>query len=434
VKDNKEAPSEIITAHPHLVPNTLFLIVVVALVLRLAAVAFLFQQQLNPRRDHWPFGYETGRIARSIASGQGFSNPLFGNTAPTAWMTPVYPYLLAGVFKLFGIYSKSSAVVILSLNSLFSALTCLPVFFIARKSFGDRVAGRAGLTWAFFPYAIYLSADWIWESSLTTLLLSLLFLISLRLERSTRLAAWVGFGLLWGLAALTSPVVLSVLPFLGGWVCYRLYRQGQRWGLPAAAAGLSLVAVVTPWFVRNYRTFHEFIPFRDSFGLMLYLGNSGDTSHWAPDWVNPSTSDIELEELNRLGELSYVTHKQRQACAFIRSHPGWFAWVTLRRIVYTWTGFWSFQHSYLAAEPFDPPNILLRTTLTVLALAGLRRAMHLSIALALPYLLVLLTFPLAYYVTIPEMHYRHPIDPQIVVLAVHGLTFKRVPVLRPATH
>ena len=425
--DDKEAPCEAAAAHPHSVRRTLFLMVLVALALRLVVVALLHQQQLDPRRDYWPFGYETGRIARSIVSRQGFSNPLFGNSGPTAWTTPVYPYLLAGVFKLFGTYSKSSAVVILSLNSLFSALTCLPVFFMARKSFGERAAVWASWTWAVFPYAIYLSADWIWETALTTLLLSLLFLTSLYLERSTGLAAWVGVGLLWGLTALTTPVVLSVLPFLGGWVCYRLHRQKQPWGLPATAAGLALIAMVAPWFVRNYRTFHEFIPFRDSFGLMLHAGNNGDTSHWAPDWANPSTSDTELEEFNRLGELAYMAHKQRQALALIRNHPGQFAWMTLRRIVYTWTGFWSFQRRYLATEPFDPPNILLRTTLTVLALAGLLRASQLHSAVALPYALVLLIFPLFYYVTIPEMHYRHPIDPQILVLAVYELSWRSRP-------
>src|SRR5437867_10185904 len=68
------------------------LMVLAALVIRLAVMGFLYPEQLDPDRDHWRFGYETGRIARSIALGQGFSSPLFANTGPTAWMTPVYPY------------------------------------------------------------------------------------------------------------------------------------------------------------------------------------------------------------------------------------------------------------------------------------------------------------------------------------------------------
>ncbi len=396
--------------------------VLAALAVRLVVVAFQYQARLDPGRDHWEFGFETGRIARSIASGEGFGNPLFWNTGPTAEMTPVYPYLLAGVFKLFGIYSKWSAIVILSLSSLFSALTCLPIFYMARKSFGPRVAAAAGWTWVVFPYAIYLAAGWIWDTCLTTLLFSLLFLIALQLERSSRPWAWVGFGLLWGLAALTSPAVLSVLAFLGGWICYRLRRQGQRWGLPAALAALAFMAAVTPWFVRNYLTFHRFILFRDTFGLALYVGNNGDASHWAPYAAFPSSSDTELEEFNQLGELTYMDQKLRQSLAFIRSHPGWFVWVTLRRVAYVWTGFWSFRRRYLEDERFDPPNILLRTTLTILALAGLRRAFQRDSAAALPYALVLLSFPLIFYVTIPEMYYRHPVDPQLVVLAAYSIS------------
>jgi len=396
------------------------MMVLAALAIRLAAVGFQYQARLDPGRDHWEFGFETGRIARSIASGQGFSNPLFGNTGPTAWMAPVYPYLLAGVFRLFGIYSKSSAIVILSLDSLFSALTCIPIYFMARKSFGSWVAAPAGWTWVVFPYAIYFSAAWIWESCLTALELSIVFLIALHLRRTTCLWAWVGFGALSALAALTSPVVLSVLPFLGGWVCYRLHREGQRWGLPAALAVVAFVAAVMPWFVRNYRTFNHFIPFRDNLGLELYVGNNGDTSHWAPYTAHPSSSDAELEEYNRVGELAYMAEKRRESLDFIASHKGWFAWVTLRRVLYTWTGYWSLDSRYLAGERFDPPNILLCTTLTLLSLVGLGRAFRRGIAVVAAYALVLLSFPLIYYVTHPEMHYRHPLDPLLVVLAVYA--------------
>ncbi len=88
--------------------------VLVALAVRLVVMVFLLPEQLEPERDHWHFGYEAGRIARSIVEGHGFGSPLFEDTGPTAWMTPVYPYLVAGVFKVFGVYTKTSAIVLLS--------------------------------------------------------------------------------------------------------------------------------------------------------------------------------------------------------------------------------------------------------------------------------------------------------------------------------
>ena len=102
--------------------------VVVALALRLVVMGFTYRIQLDPAQDHWAFGWETGRVARSIATGQGFSSPYSEPTGPTALIPPVYTYLVAGVFKLFGIYTAASALVLLTLNNIFSSLTCLPVF------------------------------------------------------------------------------------------------------------------------------------------------------------------------------------------------------------------------------------------------------------------------------------------------------------------
>ena len=118
--------------------------VVTALALRLLVMGFVYKMQLDPAQDHWTFGWENGRVARSIVTGRGFSSPYPEPSGPTALMPPLYAYLLAGVFKLFGIYTTASALVILTLNNIFSSLTCLPIFWIARKVFGLRVAAWAG--------------------------------------------------------------------------------------------------------------------------------------------------------------------------------------------------------------------------------------------------------------------------------------------------
>ena len=123
--------------------------VLAAFAIRLLVMAFLYREQLDPQLDHWKFGYETGRVARSIVEGKGVANPLYTETGPTAFMTPVYAFVVACVFKLFGIYIKASALLILSLNALTSALTCIPIFFIGRKSFDDRVGIWSGWTWHF---------------------------------------------------------------------------------------------------------------------------------------------------------------------------------------------------------------------------------------------------------------------------------------------
>jgi predicted PurR-regulated permease PerM len=95
--------------------------------------------------------------------------------------------------------------------------------------------------------------------------------------------------------------------------------------------------------------------------------------------------------------------------------------MTARRVVYLWTGYWSFGHRYLQEEPMDPPNIVFCTLLTVLTLAGLSRAWRDSWVVAMPYLIAFFFFPIVYYLTHPEDYYRRPIDPLFVVLAVYAV-------------
>jgi 4-amino-4-deoxy-L-arabinose transferase-like glycosyltransferase len=366
------------------------------------------------------FAYENGRLARSIVEGRGFSSPLFEDTGPTAWMTPLYPYLTAGVFKVFGTYSTASALVLLSMQSLISALNCLPIFYFALKLFGRRAALWSGWAWAFFPYAVYFPAERIWSTWLSTALFSLLFLWTLYLEQSPRLSCWIGVGLLWGLTALTDPIVLAAWPFMNGWACFRLHQRKLRWATPLAASALAMVLIVSPWFVRNYEIFGKFIPFRDNAGLEIHIGNNGDSFHWRPRWVGPWHNDEEWQAFKELGEIRYMEREKQRGVQFIRTHPRWFAIVTVRRFVYIWTGFWSFDKRYLAEEPLDPPNVFFCTTLTLLMLLGLRRLWRENRSVTVLFAMVLFFFPAIYYVTHVEVYFRRQIDPLILVLAVYG--------------
>jgi hypothetical protein len=412
----------------------LFWAVLTALALRLLVVGFFYQDFLAPGRDHWEFGFEIGKIAYSIANGHGFSNPYWVETGPTAMMTPVYPYLMSGVFLLFGAYTKAAALAVLGFNVLVSALTCIPVFFLAQNSFGRATAIGAVWTWALFPYSVYFSASSMWYHSLVALLLALILLIASHLETHTCLWMWVAFGLLWGVAALTTPVVLAVLPFLGGWVCYRLHCNGKSWKIPAATAVLALLATAAPWTVRNYRVFQKPVFLKDNFWMEVCIGNLGNTVHWWNDAAHPAANNAELVEFQKLGEQGYMLRERQQALAFIQSHPGIYVWRTLRRVVYMWTGFWSLRADYLHEEPLDVPNIFFCTAFTVLAMSGLYKAFQSSgngsATAAMPYALILLTFPVAYYLTHSEISYRQPIDPEIVVLAAFAVFSRQKPIFR----
>ena len=400
----------------------LFWTVVAALAVRLVVVGFVYPGFLDPGRDHWEFGYETGKIARSIVLGQGFSNPMYWtNSGPTAEIAPVFPYLLAGIMAVLGIYTKASALAMLALNSLFSALTCIPIFFLAKRTFGLREARWAAWIWAFFPYAVYYSADSMWDHALTGLLLACLLLLALHLQSSTRLWEWAGFGLLWGFSALTNPVVLGTLPFLAGWVCYRLRRQGRSWRFPAGTAVFAVIIALAPWLIRNYRAFHQPVFLKDGFPIVFLDGNFGDTLHWWNGALDPCGSAAELAEFQRVGEQAYMGEKRRQMFALIKSEPGMILWRSVRRFVYMWTGYWSLRREYLREEPFDPPNIVFCSAFTLLAVLGLSKAFRRNPEKAMPYVLVLVVYPMIYYFTHSDIAYRHPLDPEIVILGSYAV-------------
>src|SRR5258708_15042765 len=164
-----------------------------------------------PVKANLPFGYELGRVARAIAAGEGFSSPLRDlDTGQTAWFTPIYPYLLAGIFKLWGIYSDMSRVIIATLNCAFAALTIVPIYGIARRSFGEGVARGASWVWVFLPTSLYFPIAWIWDTALTALIFMLIFWATLALRGIRTIQPWAGYGALWLVGGLVNPSILSL--------------------------------------------------------------------------------------------------------------------------------------------------------------------------------------------------------------------------------
>src|SRR5260370_30415051 len=165
-----------------LIGSTLF-IVGVAFVLRMFAMWMIWHQIPIPIKANMPYGYELGRVARAIVSGEGFSSPLRNmDTGPTAWFTPIYPYFVAGIFKVWGIYTNTSRFIIATMNCLFAALTIIPIYNIAKRAFGEGVSICASWVWVFLPTAIHFTIILLWDTALTALFFYLIFWATLSLR------------------------------------------------------------------------------------------------------------------------------------------------------------------------------------------------------------------------------------------------------------
>jgi 4-amino-4-deoxy-L-arabinose transferase-like glycosyltransferase len=410
--------------------QSVWAMIAVALIVRLIVMHFASASLLDPARDHFIPGWENNhyvfareyeRIAKSIVTGEGFSSPYAYPTGPTALMGPVYAYLLAGIFKLFGIFSSASTVAALTLNNLISAFICLPVFLIARQSFGPKIAVWSGWAWALYPHAMAGSNAWIWDTVLGTLLFTFLVLYTLKLQRSNNYLAWLGYGLLWAIAALTNANVLSTLPFFGLWLLLRHWRSRTLRLGPIVAASLMFLIAVAPWLWRCSQLYGRFVALRGNLGLEVMVGNSSDTSRPSNWDETPGSNLAELQKFERLGEPAYMADRQQEALRVIETRPLWYVGQTLRRILYTWTNIWVFPPRWTLDE-VGLPNALAYSMISVLAFIGLGWAICNHRKETIPLVIPLIFFPIVYYLTHQDDgRFRHPIDPVVIIFVACGL-------------
>ena len=405
---------------PASTPALLTRAVAAAFLIRMVIVVLVFRSLPDPVHNFEQFGWELGWTARTVALGHGFGSPFFPLTGPTALVPPGYPYLLAAIFRLFGLFSLHSAFVILTLQAIVSALTCIPIHAIAKRVNVPRIASYAVWAWVIYPFSIYYSTV-VWEWALTAFLFTACLAVLLRLHTVERTSLWIAFGLLYGITALVNPAVLSVLPFLFAIALYRRARSRAPWLFKAALTTLTVVVVLAPWTIRTWRTLHVLAPIRDNYWLEFYAGNTGDTFESNVAWVHPASNPAEMQAYERMGEVPYLAQKRALATAFVASHPGWFTVATLRRFIRYWTGFWSFSRRYLHKEPLDVPNVFFCTAVTVFMMRGLYRLWRSNRDLATPFAVLLAIFPITYYLSHASMDYRQPIEPAIVILATAGL-------------
>ena len=398
---------------------SLWLILAIALLLR---VGYLWSYTYeHPRQavSVVPFLFESGNIAHSLAVGNGFSSPFRVDTGPTAWLPPVYPLLLAGVFRTFGSYTFHSFIAAALLNISFATLTCVPIFFAGKRIGGLGVAAGAAWLWAVFPNAILIPVQSMWDASLSALLVAAIFCATLALAESSRVRDWCAYGLLWGITLMTNATLAALLPLLLGWVAYRSHKQRRPWfGRLALSIGI-VVLCCLPWTIRNYEIFHTFVPLRSGFGLQLWLGNNDDTKDIFRAELHPIYNADERARYIQMGETAYMQEKQQQGVEYMTAHPAREAHLIGNRIISVWSGGTPTPVKDLLNVPslWFRFVLLFNVTAAMGALFGILILFRRRSVCAFPAAVFPVVFPWAYYLTLVLPRYRLPIDPIVMLLA-----------------
>jgi len=397
--------------------SSLFWIVLIALVLRVGWIVVGHTYKFKTTDNNFSFGWEMGSIAASLASGHGFRDQFGVPTGPTAWEPPLYPYLIAGVFQVFGIYSRASSFVLLTINSMCSALTCIPIFLIGKRMFSEKVALGAAWAWALLPNVMFWCTRAIWETSLSALLLATIIWLTLTLEERDGWLPWLD----WGILALNGTSLLSFLPAAGLYAWYRRAKLGKKSFAGVVLASVIFFACITPWLVRNYRTFGTFIFIRDNFGAELRLGNGNGADGTLMLYLDPPHDSFAMHQFQTMGELNYIAMRKQQAVAYIKADYRRFAVLSCKRFLCFWAG---------PPRVTDPASIgMAKDSLflasSILMFWGLGRALRQRRSGAWLLFWLVLLYPAIYYFVYAIPRYRHAIEPEIAILCVFILSESR---------
>src|SRR6266481_6306319 len=295
----------------------------------LAIVALTFAVRLVLffllKRADTMYRSEIEGIALSLMREGVFGNPFSIPTGPTAHAAPVYPWIMALIYRAFGSGMVGEwAQEALRTACTATALGLLPLASrtLLHSRLPGTIAGVLGaISYAYFgietglgkeaPLAalLFLAATWLWGQVLV--------------ERrwNWKQASLVGFS--WGLLLLMYPGLL--LPGMG-------FALATCFLLPARFRFLCTVAAiiivwVTPWTVRNHRTFGSLFFIRDNFGLEFDLGNSDAPADFS---THPFVNAMEAQRVIALTEVGYSRARFQHAVQWIRQHPAQFAGRTTR--------------------------------------------------------------------------------------------------------
>lgn len=242
---------------------------------------------------------------------------VYGQVAgvPDAVVPPLYTYLVAGVYAVFG----RSYLPIAAVHILLDVFCIICLYLITRRLFPDKrwIAILSVLFYGCYPYLVFQNLTLIDTPLFMALLYGFLLAVVLLRERWSWRIALFG-GVMLGLCLLARPIVAPLGVFAALWYLFRLnLLQTVRRLAPVAAIG---ALVVLPWLIRNYGVYQAIIPMGNNGGMNFWFGNSKYTipflvAGYHPQWATPDTA---ISPNDKTANAQYMD----EAMAFLKANPG----------------------------------------------------------------------------------------------------------------
>lgn len=291
----------------------LALLAAISLVLRLLWV-FSVHNAVLVGDSPW---YDARAVA--LAGGEGYHV----NGVPTAFFPVGYPFFLAAVYTLFG-HSFLAAKLA---NVMLGVVICLLTSVMGDRVFGACEGRIAGLLMAIYPNQIFYTSLLMSELLFSCLLLVFLILWVHGLSNRGREKwyFWTSAGFVMGLLVLVRPPVLLLSALLTLWHALRRRAQFRTLLLSGLVVFTFTLLTITPWTVRNYLVFGQFVLVSTNGGINFWFGNNA-RSFGAVDFENVpaevrSRAQFSANE-GGIDEVAADRAGYMLAMQFIREHPG----------------------------------------------------------------------------------------------------------------
>ncbi len=312
----------------------LILILVAAVLIRIPVALLMGDQVTELPGIQDQISYDA--LARSLLAGRGYSftknwYPFTPPNTPTAHWSFLYPLYLAGTYAITGYHPLAAR---LLQGAVGGALLCFLVYKIGRRvadeNTGLVAAGLAGV----YGYFIYYNVALMTETFSVVLILLTLYL-SIELKENPTPILWVGLGLSLGLAALLRQTVLLFAPFLLLWLFLELRARGIRWWYCALPVVI-IFLVISPWTLRNYLVYREFLLLNSNAGYALYASNNPSLG---TDWRNELVVVPVPKELAGQNEAQLDRALTQKGLEFILADPKRYLSLTLNKTL-EYVRFW----------------------------------------------------------------------------------------------
>ena len=250
----------------------LFLIFIAALFFRLFVVFTQEESKRLPSTD----GIEYDDAALNIVSGNGFSYFVNGSMQPMVHRAPMYPMFLAFVYSIFG-HNYVAAKVI---QAIIGALFCIVIFYITFIIYEDIAIGLIASAFAalykpfitgFFFYggpALLLSEYFYMFILGLTILITVYFIKNANKKMGALSGIFIGLTILTRVEFILFPILLAVFLFYVARFSIKAFLKKYF------IIYLFIILTMTPWVVRNYIIYKEFIPLTTLGGTSFLVGNS----------------------------------------------------------------------------------------------------------------------------------------------------------------